>query len=181
MLGYVFILIAVAARFMPHPLAFTPVAASLLFFGARGTRRQLWIPFVMLVASDVALTTLVYRYRLTWDQLVIWAWYIGMLWLGTTLKPTSAKQTAPAWRILGTAVAGSVSFFVISNFAVWLAWAMYPRTLNGLISCYEVALPFFRRSMEGDLLFASLMFATPVFLDAIAGWSRRVENRRSLA
>ena len=41
MLAYLFLLLAVAVRFMSHPWMFTPVAASLLFFGARGSRRQL--------------------------------------------------------------------------------------------------------------------------------------------
>ena len=36
MLAYLFIALAVAVRFMPHPWTFTPVAAALLFFGARG-------------------------------------------------------------------------------------------------------------------------------------------------
>ena len=40
MLVYVFVLFAVAFRFIPHPMAFTPVGAALLFFGARGPRRQ---------------------------------------------------------------------------------------------------------------------------------------------
>ena len=31
MLAYWFVLLAVAVRFLPHPLAFTPVAAALLF------------------------------------------------------------------------------------------------------------------------------------------------------
>ncbi len=43
-------------RFLPHPWHFTPLAASLLFFGARGSRRQLWIPLVLLAATDVVLT-----------------------------------------------------------------------------------------------------------------------------
>ena len=36
MLAYLFVVFAMAVRFMPHPLAFTPVAAALLYFGARG-------------------------------------------------------------------------------------------------------------------------------------------------
>ncbi len=31
MLAYVFILFAIAVRFLPHPMAFTPVGAALLF------------------------------------------------------------------------------------------------------------------------------------------------------
>ncbi len=110
----------------------------------------MWIPLVLLAASDVALTTLVYRYPFSWDHFVTWAWYAGMLWLGTTLKN---KAGAP--RIMGTAVVGSVSFFLVSNFAVWAAWNMYPRTFAGLMTCYDAGLPFFRRAVEGDLLFTA--------------------------
>ena len=56
MLAYLFLALAVAVRFMPHPWTFTPVAAALLFFGARGSRRFLWVPLVVMAASDVVLT-----------------------------------------------------------------------------------------------------------------------------
>ena len=164
MLAYVFVLFAVAFRFIPHPLAFTPVGAALLFFGARESRRRMWIPLAILAASDIILTTLVYRYPFSWDHFVTWAWYAGMLWLGTNLK-----QKAGVLRILGAALAGSVSFFLISNFAVWAAWNMYPRTIAGLLTCYGAGLPFFRRAVGGDLLFTSLMFGAPVLLHALAG------------
>ena|SRR5579871_1064297 len=164
MLAYVFILLAIAVRFLPHPLAFTPVGAALLFFGARGQRNRMWIPLVLLAASDVALTTLVYRYPFNWDHFVTFGWYAAMLWLGSTLK-----KDAGAPRILGTALVGSISFFVISNFAVWAAWNMYPRTFSGLMTCYDAGLPFFRRAVEGDLLFTAIMFGIPVLATFLAG------------
>src|SRR5580704_18370390 len=37
MLPYLFLLFAIAFRFIPHPMAFTPVGAALLFFGARAS------------------------------------------------------------------------------------------------------------------------------------------------
>jgi len=164
MLAYIFLVFAIAVRFMPHPLAFTPVGAALLFFGSRAPRRRMWIPLALLAASDVVLTTLVYRYPFSWDHFVTWAWYAGMLGLGLTLKGNAG------WvRILATALAGSVSFFLISNFAVWAAWDMYPKTFAGLMACYDAGLPFFRRGVEGDLLFTALMFATPVVIQALAG------------
>jgi hypothetical protein len=167
MLAYVFVLFAVAVRFLPHPMAFTPVGAALLFFGARGPRRRWWVPLALLAVSDVVLTTLVYKYPFSWDHFVTWAWYAGMLWLGTTVK-----QNAGVPRILGSALAGSVSFFLISNFAVWAAWEMYPKTFAGLMACYDAGLPFFRRGMVGDLLFTSVMFAAPFALLALASWMR---------
>lgn len=164
MLAYIFVLFAVAMRmpFMPHPWGFTPVAASLLYFGARGSRRQLWIPFALLAASDVVLTKFVYAYAFSWDHFVTWAWYAAILWLGTTLSEKASLRNAKDWaRVGGASLASSVSFFVVSNFAVWACWNTYPKTLNGLLTCYTAALPFFRRGVEGDLIFTALMFGVP--------------------
>jgi hypothetical protein len=73
-------------------------------------------------------------------------------------------------RILGAALAGSVSFFLLSNFAVWAVWHdMYPMTFAGLMTCYDAGLPFFRRALEGDLIFTSAMFAIPGLLHALSG------------
>ena len=165
MLPYLFVLLAVAARFMPHPWTFTPVAASLLFFGARGSRRHLWVPFVLLAASDVVLTKLVYAYPyFSWDHFVTWAWYAAILWLGMNLR-----ENARPMRVIGAALASSVSFFLLSNLAVWAATNLYPKNFGGLIMSYTLGLPFFRNAVEGDLLFTCVMFATPVALHALAG------------
>ena len=164
MLAYLFVLLAVAVRFLPHPWMFTPVAGSLLFFGARGSHRQLWVPLVLLAASDVILTKLVWAYPFSWDHFVTWAWYAAILWLGTSLR-TNSKP----WRVIGSALASSISFFVLSNFAVWACWNMYPKNLSGLMLSYAAGLPFFRRALEGDVLFTATMFATPVALQALAG------------
>jgi len=167
MLPYSFVVLAVAVRFMPHPWTFTPVVASLLFFGARGSRQRIWIPWLLLAASDVVLTKLVYHYPFfTWDHYVTWAWYAAILWLGTVLR----AKTTPS-RVIGAALTSSVSFYLISNIDVWAATNLYPKTIAGLISCYTLALPFFRNAVEGDLLFTAVMFATPVMLQKLAGSS----------
>jgi hypothetical protein len=169
MLAYLFLLVAVAIRFLPHPLALTPVAASLLFFGARGSRRQVWAPLALLAASDVVLTTVVYAYPFSWDHLVTWAWYGAVLWLGTNLR-----ENARPLRVIFAALASSVSFFLVSNFAVWAAWNMYPKNLGGLMMSYTAALPFFRRAVEGDLFFTSVMFATPFLLHHLSSARDRI-------
>ena len=163
MLPYLFVVFAVAFRFMPHQFGFTPVIASLLFFGARGSRKQMWVPVVLLIASDLLLNKFVYAYPLAADQYVTWAWYALIVWLGTTLQKNSGLL-----RILATALAGSVSFFVISNGAVWAVYNMYPKTMAGLVTCYEMGLPFFRRALEGDLLFTAAMFAAPLAIRAVS-------------
>jgi hypothetical protein len=164
MLAYVFVLFAVIIRFVPHPWHFTPVAASLLFFGARGSRRQIWVPLFLLAASDVLLNRFVYAYPFGWEQTVTIAWYAAILWLGTSLRKTS--KPVP---IIGAALAASVSFFLLSNFMVWAAGTMYPMNWAGLLTCYDAAIPFFRHTLESDLIFTAAMFATPFVLHALAG------------
>jgi len=95
---------------------------------------------------------------------VIWLWYAAILWLGTALR----KDAKPL-PIVGAALGSSVSFFLVSNFMVWAAGTMYPKTWAGLVTCYDLGVPFFRHTLEGDLLFTCAMFATPVVLNALAG------------
>jgi hypothetical protein len=163
MLAYLFVVLAIAVRFMPHPWMFTPVTASLLFFGARGSRRQLWVPFALLIASDVILTKIVYASTFSWDHFVTFAWYAGVLWLGTQLR-----NSAGPLRIIAASLSSSVSFFLLSNFAVWACWNMYPKTFGGLMTSYTMALPFFRNAIVGDLVFTSAMFATPALIHVIS-------------
>jgi hypothetical protein len=169
MLAYVFVVLAVLFRLaiphlQSHPWHFTPVAASLLFFGAYGSRRQLWFPVTLLAASDVALSKFVYHYPVSWDLLVTWAWYAAVVALGMGL----GRHLKPLW-IMSSALASSVSFFLLSNFVVWLAYDMYPKTFAGLITCYAAAIPFFRGTFASDMLFTPILFAVPVVIKAFSG------------
>jgi hypothetical protein len=191
MLPYLFILLVIAVRFLPfagslnvlpHAWHFTPLAASLLFFGARGQKRQMWIPLALLMATDVILTKFIYSYTFSWDQLVTWAWYAAILWLGTGLRATNMREKSGAVRVIGAALASSVSFFLISNFAVWAAWpAMYPRGFGGLMMSYVAGLPFFRGTVESDLFFSVAFFGTPVFLHALSGWMHKSGDHTAAA
>jgi hypothetical protein len=186
MLPYLFVLLAIAVRFLPfagplnvlpHAWHFTPLAASLLFFGARGSRRQMWIPLVLLAATDVVLTKYMYAYRVSPDQLLIWAWYAAILWLGTNLREKSGF-----WRVVGAAVTSSVSFFLISNMAAWIAQPeMYPRTFAGLMTSYAAGVPFFRSTAESDLFFSVAMFGTPVLMHVLAGWMNKSGDHTAAA
>lgn len=170
MLAYLFVIFAVLSRmpFMPHPWNFTPVAAALLYFGARGSRRQLWAPFVLLAASDVILTRFVYSYPFSWDHFVTWAWYAAILFLGSQLRENTG------WlRVAAAALASSISFYAVSNFAVWACWSMYPKTWSGLMASYAAGLPFFRRGIAGDMLFTAVMFGLPVVVAAAVRSVRR--------
>ena len=97
---------------------------------------------------------------MTLDHLVTWAWYAGVILMGGLLK-----ENARPLRLFGASVATSVSFFVLSNLAVWAVWDMYPKTLDGLVSCYAAGVPFFRQQPVGDLLFVTLFFGLPALYE----------------
>src|SRR3954452_24795660 len=151
MLAYLFVIFAVVVRLLPHAglWNFTPVGAALLFFGARQPRKQMWIPVALLVASDFVLSLAVYHYPMMPDLFATWAWYGAAILMGGLLR----DNAKPA-RVLGAALGASLSFFVISNFAVWLEsthfpqlGVVYPQTLDGLITCFAAAVPFFRNTL----------------------------------
>jgi hypothetical protein len=178
MLAYLFVFLAIAVRFLPfagplnvlpHAWHFTPIGASLLFFGARGSRRQMWVPLVLLAVTDVILTKYIYAFTFSWDHLVTWVWYAAMLWLGSNLR----EKSGPV-RVVAAALASSASFFLLSNFAVWAAWpGMYPRSLSGLMESYVAGLPFLRGTVTSDLFFSVAFFGVPVFMQALSRWAHR--------
>jgi hypothetical protein len=175
MLPYLFVLIAVAARLVPHAgsLHFTPVAASLLFFGSCLDSRQMlvrrgWIPVALFAASDVILTRFVYGYALGFSDVVTWAWYAAIVGLGFMLA-----NHVSALRVGASSLVASISFFVVSNFMVWAIWPMYSHNFAGLVQCYSAAVPFFRNTAASDLLFSAIFFGMAALLPA----ARRAEER----
>ncbi len=168
MLAYVYVIFAVLFRFIAPVLGskgnaslfeFTPIVASLLYFGYKQPRSRMWMPLALFAAGDVVLSTAVYHYQLSFDLLFTWAFYAAVLLLGSLLK-----ERATVARVAGASLAGSITFFVVSNFAVWAVWNMYPKTLAGLGACYVAALPFFRNAVAGDLAFTAVLFGVPALV-----------------
>ena len=57
-------------------------------------------------------------------------------------------------------VSSSVWFFLTTNFAVWLAWDYYPKSFEGLITCYTMAIPFFANTLISTMVFTALLTLT---------------------
>lgn len=155
MLIMLFVLGAVAMRFIPHLWNFTPVIAMLLLAGVFMKPKQLWIPVVALVVSDFALNIWVYHTSGGMDQYFTWSAYLVVLALA--LVALKGRVKIPA--LIGTTVASSTLFFLISNFGVWIAGEMYPHTFSGLLTCYALGIPFYRNAAVGDLLFVGAFFS----------------------
>jgi hypothetical protein len=71
----------------------------------------------------------------------------------------------------GAALVGSVQFFLVSNLGVWLTSVAMPASPHsyeaswtGLWTCYVMAVPFYRGTLAGDLLFAAALFGAYALL-----------------
>lgn len=137
---------AVLTRLWPHPWNATAIGALALFSGSQFKNSWLatLLPVAALLVSDFALgfhATMPFVY--------------GALIL-TVLMGQSVK-TSPLW-LGGASLVSSVSFFIISNFGVWLVAGLYPRNWAGFITCFEMALSFFRGQWVGDLVYTAIVF-----------------------
>mgnify|MGYP000566038492 FL=1 len=47
---------------------------------------------------------------------------------------------------------------MITNFSVWLSGGLYPLTIDGLLECYIMAIPFFHNTLISTLLFLGILF-----------------------
>ncbi len=66
------------------------------------------------------------------------------------------KQGNGSWTkmvIAAGVLASAVQFYLTTNFAFWLGSGLYVRDWSGLASCYLAGIPFFWRTLAGDLLF----------------------------
>ncbi len=156
-MSYLFVLAAIVLRLLPHPWNVTPLGAMFLFSGAtfRSKRASLLVPLVAVLLSDYAVIHFIYGGLYAWFSPYTWTGFLAVGLLGWTLR---RKLTVP--RVAVASLAGSVAFFLLSNLGVWVAWKLYPPTFGGLIDCYVAALPFFRNSLLGDLVYAGLMFGS---------------------
>jgi hypothetical protein len=169
---------AAATRLLPHPENLTAVGAVALFGGVYFRRASIAVvvPILALLLSDVVLC-------ITWMGSDFAHWQLMspvhyVLFAVTALLGRTMRQQPSFGRILGTTIAATALYYLVSNFSEWVrpesGARLYPMTLGGLIQCYVAGLPFVRNMLIGNLLYTSLLFG---------GWSvvRETGAKRELA
>ena len=153
------ILLAALTRLLPHPPNFSPIEAIALFGGAYFASRQwaLVVPLVVMFLSDLALGLvhggIYFDYFTSAGFWLVYACIVLSTMLGFGLR---GKVTSG--RVLGYSLAGSVLFFIVTNFGAWLGSPMYPQTLAGLGAAYVAGIPFFKWTVLGTLFYSALLF-----------------------
>ena len=153
------IFIAALTRVIPHPPNFSPIEAVALFGGAYFAKRHwaLLVPLLAMFASDLVLGLLnggiYWSYFASAGYLLVYA-CIAL----STLLGFGLRGKVGAGRVLAYSLAGSVLFFVVTNFGAWLSDPSYPKTAAGLVACYVAGIPFFQWTVLGTLFYSALLF-----------------------
>lgn len=150
-LTLLFLIIVVAALrvFISVPNV-TPVAAIALFGAAYIRRKELaiFIPLMILFISDIFIG--LYSPVL---MAGVYGSFILISFIGFLVR-----RKISFVNIVGTSLISSVIFFLVTNFVVWAEGLWYPLTMDGLMQCYILALPFFRYEILGTLAFSLFFF-----------------------
>jgi hypothetical protein len=150
---------------------FAPVGAMSLFAGARlrGWKAYL-LPLALMAITDPLLG----GYSVATP--LVYASFLINVWIGSRLRDSENPVL-----IGSAALAGSIQFFLITNFA-WLTGSnMYPHTIGGMLSCYAAGIPFFWRTLASDVFYSGVLFGLHAWLSRTVVRSERIGQPRNQA
>jgi len=158
------VLILALSRLIPHPWNFTPVIAVAMMSGYffKNIYFSLSILLISMLIADIFIGF--------YENMIFV--YISLMLITFVFFKISKKINFKNLFIYS--FTGSLIFFMISNFGVWALGSPgldnlpYDKTLNGLIECYILAIPFF-----GNTFLSTLIFAYPaIFIyKSLPTWS----------
>ena len=144
-------LIALASviHLLPHPFGVSTVGATALYAGAYGSKRSSWaIPCIPL-GLGLLITGLYHP--------LVMLFVFGGFALATVAGRWFLARQRNLRRFAVAVVTGAGIFFLVSNFAVWLA-GYYPPTAAGLVQCYVAGLAMFAKAILADAVYCGALF-----------------------
>ena len=131
-----------ASRFVPHPPNFTSLLALSFYVPA-----ILGIRYLPALIISFFITDLIIGFHgvtlFTWGSIIL----IGLM---------SKFFTKNITKRFSGALIGACIFYVVTNFGVWSLGA-YGFSMEGLITCYTLALPFFGYTIVSTILFSAII------------------------
>lgn len=150
----ILILIAIVAigilgRMLPHVWNTTPVLAAIIFASTYLGRKYSALTLILIMGvSDSLLGA--YQWQ------VMASVYVSLFvscFAGAIIRKHKNIIT-----MIGMPILGSILFYIVTNWAVWQFSPLYSHTFQGLIDSYVMALPFFKNSLVGDIIYSALFF-----------------------
>ena len=147
-LFFYFVGLIALSRVIPHPPNFTPVLAMAVFmpYLTRDIYSAMLVPLSAMFVSDLYVGLHLSMF-----------WVYTSILLGTTLSQYTISMKKTYVHLGSNALLSSTIFFIVTNFAVWMSGSMYPLTIDGLLLCYTMAIPFFGNTLAGTLFYVSLL------------------------
>jgi Family of unknown function (DUF6580) len=142
------ILGAAFTRLIPHYPNFTAIGAVALFGGAYYSKK--WLAFIIPLAALFLTDLIIGLYSQMW---VVYLSFVLIVLIGMTLQ--GVKKPG---KVILASISASVSFFLITNFAMWYGSSLYPQNFTGIMESYTAAIPFFSYTLLGDLFYVGIMF-----------------------
>lgn len=149
-MSYILILLAGFSRIIPHPANFTAINSVGLFGGKYLDKKTAVVSIVFIMLFTDALLGF-YNFKI---MLAVYLSLIISVFLGQYLKNNFSLKNLSL-----SILASSTLFFITTNLAVFLFSGMYPHNFYGLIQCYQMAIPFFRNMLLGDIFYSSVIFS----------------------
>ena len=156
--------------FQPTFSNFTAIGATALFAGFFFGNRfaAFLVPMAVMVISNLCL----HHYNNLRQMLVVFIALLLPVLFGMVLR-----RRLKIWTVAASAVATSITFYLITNFADWAFYDLYPHTWAGVIDGYIAGIPFFGRTLASDLFFSGLIFGTYWLAISAGALSRKREQR----
>lgn len=147
------ILLLAFSRILPHLPNFTPVIAvaimSSYFF--KNIYFSLAVLLISMLLSDIFIGFYSHIFFV----------YLSLFLITIVFFGINKKINLKSLFIFG--FLGSLMFYLISNFGVWIVSDMYEKNLSGLMSCYFLAIPFFKNTLLSTLIFSYAAFLADYF------------------
>ena len=133
-----------ASRFIPHPPNFTSLIALSFYVPAILGIRYLPALIVSFIITDLVIGFHGVTF-FTWGSIIV----IGL---------GSKYFTSNIFSRISGALSGVLVFYIVTNFGVW-SLGGYGYTIQGLIACYTLGLPFLGNTLISTILFSSIIEA----------------------
>lgn len=144
-------ILIIITRLLPHLPNFTPVTAVAILAGVYiGKKWAVILPVLALLISDLFLgfyeLPIMLAVYSSFAIIGIFSWWL--------------RKNKTITNTISITLLSSVFFFLITNLAVWFFSAWYTKDLFGLLYCFEMAIPFFKYSLAGNLFYVTILFGS---------------------
>lgn len=145
------ILFGIIMRLIDHPANFAPIAAIALFAGVYLPKKYaLILPPAIMFISDIFLGFYAWQVMAAVYGSFFLAGIIGLY----------LRNHKSLGGVISASLGASILFFFITNLAVFFFSGLYELSWQGFLTCYTLAIPFFRNTMLGDLFFVGVLFGS---------------------